>query len=210
MNLGNDARFSGRHHDFVADGFSFGNISVNIAAGDHIAIGKRRLKIPTALAGQGRFVHPALDIRPVFIAQNLQRALNTVINIGQKPRPQFHRKRRAGGNHTVAPAKAGRFFVNLNGRAVAVHLNDFADQTVFADPNHIKKVRRAHSLGHDQRAGNFQNFSFYHFLPFPSSSLKRMSAPTARTTASRRLRTPMPWFPERPGITVTAGRGLSL
>ena len=51
MNLGNNARFSGRHHDFVADGFSFGNISVNIAAGDHIAIGKRRLKIPTALAG---------------------------------------------------------------------------------------------------------------------------------------------------------------
>ena len=63
-----------------------------------------------------------------LLADDVQRALDAVINGFDEARRMLHGKRRAGGFHGLAGADAAGLFINLDGRAVAAQLDDLADE----------------------------------------------------------------------------------
>ncbi|CDC63125.1 unknown [Clostridium sp. CAG:448] len=168
--------------------------SQDIPAAHLVLIGNGRRKVPALLTGERRLVNAFGDIGAVFLADDLQGALNAVINVFDQSGSQFDRKRGTCGNHPVAASDASRFLIDLNGGTVAVHFNDLADQTRVAHAHHVEHIGFPHALRDHQRPGNLQNLSLNHMLSpissfsFPFSgheSLNRISAPTARTTAFR-------------------------
>lgn len=98
---------------------------------------------------------------------------------------------------------------------VFTDLYDLANEALCTNANDVEHICLTHTLRYDKRTRYLKNFSFNHFRFSLSSfrrahSRKRMSAPTARSTALRMLFMPKPLEPSLPGIDTIAGNGFSL
>ena len=72
-----------------------------------------------------------------------------------------------GGFHRFPRAQACRFFVNLDVSFIATKLDDFTDQTLVTDADHIMELHVLHPFGDNQRTGYFYNLSTHDCsLPF--------------------------------------------
>ena len=180
---------------------------------------------PLLLPAQGRDLDSAGDVGARLVHDLLQRTLDTVVDIFNEAGPQLHRQGGAGGNHLGARPQTGGLLVDLDGGGIPVHIQDLADQTLFAHADHVGHVGVFHPGGYHQRTGNLNNFAhsvstFFqgrfqtHCLSagedFSAAAFYRISAPTARSTALFTLAIPIPREPSFPGMRMIAGVSSSL
>ena len=76
----------------------------------------------------------------------------------------------AGGLYGLAGSQTGGLFVDLYRGLIAVNLDDLANQTLVADAAYVKHIGVTHSLGDNQRPGNFFYGTFAHVFS-PAFSL---------------------------------------
>ena len=164
IQLHDGALLTGRAHDLMGDDLGLLYRTVDVARGDGVAVAQGGLEVPELIPIQCGLVDALDDVGAVLLTHGLQRSLDAVVNGGQETGTQLYRQRRARRHHLVAAAQTGGLLVDLDGGAVAVHLDDLTDQTSLTDAHHVEHIGVPHPLGDDQGAGYLQNFSFYHFL----------------------------------------------
>ena len=155
------------HHDLVQDGRRLLDGADHVAAGDGGAGLHNGVKVPDALAVERGHLDAAGDVGAGQVADLGQRALDTVIDILQHAGAKLHGQRHTGGLDLRAGAKARGLLIDLDGRAVAGHIQDLADQALLADTHNVGDVGIGKAIGHDQRTGNFCNGSAQFHSSFP-------------------------------------------
>ena len=139
----------------------------SITGGDGSAGLHNGVKVPDALAVERGHLDTAGDVGAGQVADLGQRALDTVIDILQHAGAKLHRQRHTGSLDFRAGAKARGLLVDLDGRAVAGHIQDLADQALLTDTHNVGNVGIGKAVRHDQRAGNFCNGSAQFHSSFP-------------------------------------------
>ena len=81
----------------------------------------------------------------------LQRTLDAVVYVCDKPRSKLDGKRFAGRDDAVAVSEPRRLLIDLNRRPVSVHFNDFADEPRLADSHDVEHVGVSHATRDDKR-----------------------------------------------------------
>ena len=162
IQLHDGALLTGRAHDLVGDDLGLLHRAVDVARGNGVAVAEGGLEVPELIPIQSGLVNTLDDVGAILLPHGLQGALDTVVNGGDEAGAQLHRQRRARRHHLVAAAQSRGLLVDLDGGAVAVHLDDLTDQTSLTDTHHVEHIGIPHPLGDDQRTGYLQNFSFYH------------------------------------------------
>ena len=132
---------------------------------DAVAYRNSRLESPLFLVVYGRQIYASFDTVAGNFSEFCKRSLNTVVYALDKSGSKFDRKRRARRIHVFARAESARFFINLNGRAVAAKFDNFADEFLLAHVNHVVHFALGHTLCNNQRSGYFYDFSSFHFRP---------------------------------------------
>ena len=155
------------HHDLVQDGRRLLDGADHVAAGDGGAGLHNGIKVPDALAVERGHLDAAGDVGAGQVANLGQRALDTVIDILQHAGAKLHGQRHTGSLDFRAGAKARGLLVDLDGRAVAGHIQDLADQALLTDTHNVGDVGIGKAVRHDQRAGNFCNGSAQFHSSFP-------------------------------------------
>ena len=161
------ALLTGRAHDLMGDDLGLLHRTVHVACGDGVTVAQSRLEVPELVAVQGGLVDALDDVGAILLPHGLQGTLDTVVNGGQETGTQLHRQGGARRHHLIAAAQAGGLLVDLDGGAVAVHLDDLADQAGLTHAHYVEHIGVPHPLGDDQGAGYLQNFSFYHMANSP-------------------------------------------
>ena len=93
---------------------------------------------------------------------HIQGALNPIVNILNDARAQFHAQGRPGGLHRSAGAQAAGLLIDLDRGSVAGHSQYLTDQPLLTHTDHIRHVGVSQAVGHDQRAGNLNDFTLTH------------------------------------------------
>ena len=153
------AGYADGNHDFVADDLGFLYIAHDVAAGYGFSGLGGRMEGPFCVPIQRRQVDTLCDIGTGSLLHSLERTLNAVVNVGDQSGTKLHGKGGACGDNNVSSAQSSGLLVYLNGCAVAMHFDDFADESVFPNAYHVKHIGFPHSLGNDQRTGNFDDLS---------------------------------------------------
>ena len=138
-------------------------ITENVASGNFIADLDGRFERPLLFMVKPGHINASGNIRSGHLTDNIQRALDTVIDVGNKTRSELAGQRLAGGVDLVARTDAGGLFIYLNGGVVASYFNDFADQLILADADDVGNVRFSHTGRHDKRTGNLYYRSCDHY-----------------------------------------------
>ena len=199
---------SNRNHDLLLynDGLLYG--TDHIARLHFIPNLYGRNKVPFQVTLQGGHFHTTLQIVPRNFHNIIQRPLDSVINAGDQARPQFYGHRNFHRLYRLSRSQSGRLLIYLNGSLISMHFNDFANQSLVADTNHVKHIRVAHTRCNNKRACDFFDYASAHltnYLQFLYSSENRISDPTACSTVFLTPSTPAPVFPDTPGIWMIAG-----
>ena len=155
-------------HDLVQDDLRLLNRAKDVAGRYLVAHFGGGSEGPFFIAVKRRNFDAACEAVADFCADFLQRALDTVVDIGNQSRSKLNAHRDAGRFHRLARSKPRGFLVNLDRSLVAVDLDDLADETLFADAHNVKHVGVAHSLGDDQRAGYFFDLTNAHIVFSPA------------------------------------------
>ena len=116
------------HHHAVLDGLGLLHGAEDVAGNELVPDFCHGLERPKALMVKRIHNDAAGDAVARLLADDVQRALDAVINGFDEARRKLHGKRRAGGFHGLAGADAAGLFINLDGRAVAAQLDDLADE----------------------------------------------------------------------------------
>ena len=150
----------GRDHNLVEDGVGLLNGADDVAA-DHLVAGlDSGVKIPFLIPVQGGNLHTAGQVVPFDLPHDdLQRALDAVVDVLDQAGAQLHRKGGAGSDHIGARAQARGLLIDLDRGGAAGHGEDLADQTLLAHTDHVGHVGLLHAGGHHQRAGDLNDFS---------------------------------------------------
>ena len=161
------AALAGRHHDLVQYGRSFLHRTDHIAAGNGIAHFGHGHELPFLLPVQfGHFDAPADPVAGQLI-DFFQRPLDSVENAFDQPGSQFHAHGNPGGFHRFPRPQAGGLFIDLDGSFIVTKLDDFTDQALVTDADHIMELHVFHAFGDNQRAGYFHDLSTHDCsLPF--------------------------------------------
>ena len=123
--------------------------------------------MPDALTVERGHLDAAGNVGAGQVADLGQRALDTVIDILQHTGAKLHGQRHTGGLDFRAGAKARGLLVDLDGRAVAGHIQDLADQALLTDTHNVGNVGIGKAVRHDQRTRNFCNGSAQFHSSFP-------------------------------------------
>jgi len=152
-----------RHHDLLRHDGSFFNGSEDVAGNDFVAGLRSRLKVPFLRTVQRRYFNaPRQVIRMRLLHDSVQRTLNAVVNGADESRSQFNGQRNIHGFNRLARAKSRSLFVNLDGSLISVDLDDFTDQTLFADTNDVKHIGVTHARRDNQRSCYFFDYACAH------------------------------------------------
>ena len=109
-------------------------------------------KFPFLFSVQRRCFYALMNVCAADFIQLFQRTLNPIINGGNQTRAQFNAHGHASGNHFFTGAQTGGFFINLNGRSVPVHFDDFTNQVFIGYTHHVKHIGFTHVFCDDQWA----------------------------------------------------------
>ncbi len=150
----------GGHHDLVEHHAGLLDGAQHVAA-DHLVAGLGHGgEVPLLLPVQGGHLHATGQVVvPRLPHDALQGALDAVVDVLNDAGAQLHAHGRAGGLHHRAGAQAGGLLVHLDGRRIAVHVQNLADQALLAHPHHVGHVGVLQPRRHHQRAGDLDNFS---------------------------------------------------
>ena len=121
-------------------------------------------KFPFFLSVQRMYFNASVDVCTACFIQFFQRTLDTVIDRRNQAGAQLYAHRHTNGNNFLTGAKAGSFFINLNGSSVSVHFNDFTNQMLFGYTNHVKHVGVSHTLSNDQWTRYFYDGACCHIF----------------------------------------------
>ncbi len=146
------AAHSGGHHDLVQYGRGLLDRAYHVAAGDVLAGLRHGIKVPDARAVERGDLHAAGYALAGQVAYLGQRALYAVVDVLQHAGAELHAQRQAGGLHLGAGAEAGGLLVDLDGRAVARHVQYFAYKPLATHADDVRHVGVGKSLCDDQRA----------------------------------------------------------
>ncbi len=141
--------------------FRFWHRAQDIARTDHIARAHRRREFPFARAINRRRGDAARDEIAGLVAQNRQRSLHAVEDAAEQSRTQFDLQQRAGRFDRIAHAQTRRVLVHLDGRAVALQANHFADEAQRADAHHLVHLRADETFGDDHGTGDAEDGSWH-------------------------------------------------
>ena len=130
-----------------------------VAALQDVTFLRRGHEFPGLFPGERRYGNASGDGVAGKLADLRQRTLDAVVDAFQHARSQFDGQRIAGRFDRCAGSQSGGLFIDLDGGAVARHIQDLADQVLFADPDDVRDVGVRQTVGHDQRTGYFYNFS---------------------------------------------------
>ena len=122
------------------------------------------LKVPFLFVVERGNVDASFEVGAGDLHNLVERTLNAVVNRADQAGAQLNGQRRTGGFNGFAGAETGGFFIYLNGRAVAVHLDNLANQTLRADAHNVEHIRVAHTLGDNQRTRDLCDNSFFQIL----------------------------------------------
>ncbi len=182
------------HHDLVEDGAGLRHGAQHVAADDLVARLSHGGPLPLLVAGQRGHLDAAGDVGAHPLDDLLQRALDAVVDVLDQAGTQLHAQRRAGGHHVGAGAQAGGLLIDLDGGALAGHIQDLADQTLGTYADDVGHIGVGHAVRHHQRAGYFDDLS--HILrcsPFkrclrPRRAPPRCAAPPRPDPGNRSCR----------------------
>ena len=155
LDAGDLALESGRDHDLVEDGGGLLHGADDVAADDLRALFHDGVKLPFLLAVQRRDLDAAGDGGARHVADLGQRALDAVIDVLQHAGSQLHGQGHSRRLDLGAGAEAGGLLIDLDGGAVARHVQDLADQALLADTHNVGDVGVGQTVRHDQRSGYF-------------------------------------------------------
>ena len=178
-----NAAHSGRHHYLVEHGRGFLHRADDVAAGDVLADLGYGVEMPDALAVERGHLHAAGDALARQIPNLRQRALNSVVYVLKHTGAELDGKGQPRSLDNGAGSKARGLLVDLDGRAVAGHIQYFAYEPLFAHADDVRHVGVGKSICDDQRARNFGYDSAHLqtlFTKYPSQRLSR-PRPSARS-----------------------------
>ena len=185
------------HHDLVEDGAGLLHGAQHIARDDLVAGLGDGHEVPLLRPVQGGHVGAAGDGIAGQGAHLGQGALDAVIDVVQHAGSEFDGHGHPGGDDLGAGSEAGGLLIDLDGGAVACHIQDLADQALRAHAHHVGDVGVCQTLGHDKRTGYFGNSSAHLHTFFRLSrqeywcrrrARRLLSAPTGRGRWSPRGR----------------------
>ena len=154
-----------RDHDLVKDGAGLLHGAEHIAGADLVAGLGDGDELPLLCAVEGRHIRAAGDAVAGEGAHLGQRALDAVIDIVQHAGSEFDGHGHTGGHDLGAGSESGGLLVDLDGRGVAGHVQDLADQALRAHAHNVGDVGVRQALGHDKRSGYLGNSSAHYFPP---------------------------------------------
>ena len=131
----------------------------DVAARDLVTDGGHGLEGPGLLHVESVGVDTTGDEEAHLLLKRLERALNTVVNLGEQAGSERHREGLLGVQHGLTGTDAGGVFVHLNDGLVAVDFDHFAHEAFLTDTHHVVH-RGAHAFGRDHRSGNAVDLSF--------------------------------------------------
>ncbi|CDB00655.1 unknown [Lachnospiraceae bacterium CAG:215] len=168
FDLFNFSFHSVRNHDLLLynDRLLYG--SEHVALRDFVSNLHGRNKFPFQIPFQGRYFHTTFQAVSRNFHDIIQRSLDSVVNTCDQSGSQFNGHRYAHRLHRFSRSESRSLLINLNRRLVSVYLNDFANQSLFTDTNHVKHVRVAHSRCNDKRSCDFFNYACAHFDELPT------------------------------------------
>ena len=139
----------------------------HVTAGDLVSRFGHRYELPFLFPIQfGDFDAPADPVSRQFI-DFFQRTLDAVEDAFDQSGSQFHAHGRTSRFHGFPRPQAGRFFVDLDRSLIITKLDDFTDQALVTDADHIMELHVFHAFGDNQRAGYFHDLSTHDCsLPF--------------------------------------------
>ncbi len=154
-----DALNAVRDHYLMGDGDGLLYAAYDVSADNGVARGERGNEVPFLFPVEGGYVYaPGYGIARQR-SYGLEGALDTVVDVLQKSRPELNGKGSAGGHHLRAGTESRRFLIDLNGGSVAGHGEYLALQSLAADLDDVGHAGVRKTLGHDERAGNLDYFT---------------------------------------------------
>ena len=167
LDLLHSAAHLGRHHDLVQDRRRLLHRAEHVAADQVVSHLGDSGEVPLLLAVErGDLLAARQEVAARLLADDLQRALDAVVNILDQTGAELNRQRRAGRHDLCPRAEARGLFIHLNGGTIAAHRQNFADEVLLAHADDIRHIRFRKSRRHDQRAGDLNDLSHKAFAPF--------------------------------------------
>ena len=152
----------GRDHDLVEDRGGLLHRADDVAPYYLGARLHHGLEIPLLLPVQGGHLHTSGEVISLHrLHDDLQRALDAVVDVLDQAGAQFHGQGGAGGDHLRPGTQAGGLLIDLDGGGVPIHGQHFSDQALLAHPDHVGHVGLLEPGGHHQRAGDLDDFSHW-------------------------------------------------
>ena len=112
-------------------------------------------ELPRLRRVQRRHVHSSrYEAIAAHRRDRVQRSLNPVEDVFQRPRSQIHAQRLSRALHRVTDREPARLFVALDRGRVALEPDDLTDQRVAADADEFVHRRAVHVIGDDDGAGD--------------------------------------------------------
>ena len=105
-----------------------------VAGADLVARRGGRRELPHPLPVEGAQVNSALQEEAGFLRQQIERVLQSVVNLSQQPGAELDAQEFAGELDLVAHLEAVGAFEDLQVGAIAPHPDDFALEFCIADP----------------------------------------------------------------------------
>ena len=167
LDLLHSAAHLGRHHDLMQDRRRLLHRAEHVAADQVVSHLGDSGEVPLLLAVErGDLLATRQEVAARLLADDLQRALDAVVNILDQTGAELNRQRRAGRHDLCPRAEARGLFIHLNSGGIAAHRQNFADEVLLAHADDIRHIRFRKSRRHDQRAGDLNDLSHKAFAPF--------------------------------------------
>ena len=159
LNVSDGAGDAMGNHDLVDGGGGFLDGADDVAAGDGVTDLGGGDEVPLLLSVQRGDLDASCDGGAGDLHDLFQGTLDAVVNIFKQAGAKLNGQRSAGGDHFRAGADAGGLLIDLDRCGVTVHVQNLADQVLFAYSNHVCHVGVLHAGGDHQRAGYLNDFA---------------------------------------------------
>jgi len=123
-----------------------------------------RGELPDGLLVERGSRRSAGDEIPDTLLNDIERALNSVVDGLQEPGTELHGEGLPGGLDRVSRADAGRVLVDLDRRGPSDEADDLPDEAEGPDVDDVVHLRVDQPLGDDDRTGHSRDGT-YHLLP---------------------------------------------
>mmetsp|Transcript_40100 Transcript_40100/g.123888 ORF Transcript_40100/g.123888 Transcript_40100/m.123888 type:complete len:654 (-) Transcript_40100:17-1978(-) len=145
-----------RQHDgVVVQQGVLGDVTEDVAAGDHVADAHLGLEVPLLLAVERGHLDALGDEDVLDHAEDgVERALDAVEDLAHDARAELERERLAGAVDGVAHGEAAGLLVHLDRGGVALKADDLADEAERADLHQLVHGSAGHAVGDDDGAGH--------------------------------------------------------